>query len=85
MLQHLKQPETDFQDDKIILQITELTISTSKKLPPQENGRSDVSSSTPFIFHIVTDGEKAFINDAMSFTEIHIFFNNLSIFRETLV
>ena len=74
LIQQLNQLNIEIKPDKIPPEISEMIPSTSKKVPPLQVVRSDFSFSKPFLFHVITEGQKrAFIMDAISFTENFIY------------
>ena len=73
MILQLIQLDTETQHDDIPSDKTQLIPSTSRKVPTQQVARSDLSISTPFVCHVITEKQKlAFITDAITFTENHI-------------
>ena len=74
LIQQLNQLDTAFQTDNNHREITKKKRSTSKKLPPQQVGRSEFSILRPFVFHVITKTQKpSFITDAISYTESLIY------------
>ena len=70
MLQLLNQLDTETQHDKIILENSYMTPSTSKKVPTQKVTWSEFANPLPFGFHVMTKRQKrAFNRDAISSTE----------------
>ena len=86
MLQQLNQIDTEFQHDKITLENSYMTPSTSKKVPTQQVTSSEFSIPLPFGFHVMAERQKrAFISGCyQSYWNSYKQFNKVSAFRRTL-
>ena len=74
LIQHMNQLETKTQHNVLTLEITQLILSTSKKVQPKQVERSELSSPTPIIILFITERQKEhFFTNAISFTENPIY------------
>ena len=69
MTQQSNQLHTEIELDNIPSETTKMIPSTSKKVPPQQVTRSELSIPTAFVFHVITERQKrAIFKDAVSST-----------------
>ena len=50
LIQQMNQPDTEAEDNNMTLENTQMILSTSKKVPPQQVARSEFSIPTTFLF-----------------------------------